>query len=48
MSDILSTLIIQKETNGYAMEFAYIWEESEGGGKGFRVRKVIWSIKPWM
>lgn len=29
--DILSTLtsIIQKEMNGYAMEFAYIWGEGE-------------------
>lgn len=29
MNDILSTLtsIIQKEMNGYAMEFAYIWSE---------------------
>lgn len=30
MNDISSTLITQKEINGYAMEFAHIQEESEG------------------
>lgn len=48
MSNTLGTLIIQKEIDGYTIEFAYIWEESEGGRKGFRVGKVIWSIKSWM
>lgn len=45
---IKSILIIQKEMHGYAMEFAYIWGEGEKWRKSFRVRKIIWSIKPWL